>query len=115
MKILHLNLKRKWFDMILSGEKKEEQREIKPYWITRLVDQFLFKMDTVEEFLSWCNKNNLQLVVNKFETITFSNGYSKDRDQFTIECLGIDIKEGNPNWGAETGKKYFVMKLGNKL
>ena len=28
MKTLHLNLKKQWFDMILSGEKKEEYREL---------------------------------------------------------------------------------------
>lgn len=31
--VLYLNLKRKWFDMIVFGEKKEEYREIKFYWI----------------------------------------------------------------------------------
>ena len=30
MKILNLTLKAKWYDMIESGEKKEEYREIKP-------------------------------------------------------------------------------------
>lgn len=33
--MLTLPIKKKWFDMILSGEKKEEYREIKPYWDTR--------------------------------------------------------------------------------
>ena len=32
MNTLHLTLNKKWFDMILSGEKTEEYREIKPYW-----------------------------------------------------------------------------------
>lgn len=36
MKILHLTLTKKWFDMILSGEKKEEYREITKYWKVRL-------------------------------------------------------------------------------
>ena len=36
-KILHLTLKKKWFDMILSGEKTDEYREIKPYWTKRLI------------------------------------------------------------------------------
>ena len=30
--VLHLNLTKKWFDMIEAGEKKEEYREIKPFW-----------------------------------------------------------------------------------
>ena len=29
--MLTLPIKKKWFDMILSGEKKEEYREIKPF------------------------------------------------------------------------------------
>lgn len=30
--MLILPIKKKWFDMILSGEKKEEYREIKEYY-----------------------------------------------------------------------------------
>jgi len=33
--MLILPIKRKWFDMILSGKKKEEYREIKPYYASR--------------------------------------------------------------------------------
>ena len=36
MNILHLTLKKQWFDLILSGEKTTEYRDVKPYWITRL-------------------------------------------------------------------------------
>ena len=35
MATLQLSLKKKWFDMILSGEKKEEYREVKNHWISR--------------------------------------------------------------------------------
>lgn len=34
---LHLTLKKKWFDMIASGAKREENREMKPYWNKRLM------------------------------------------------------------------------------
>ena len=34
--MLTLPIKKKWFDMIKTGEKKEEYREIKPYWTKRL-------------------------------------------------------------------------------
>lgn len=34
--MLILPIKKKWFDMIVSGEKKEEYREIKPYYDSRL-------------------------------------------------------------------------------
>ena len=36
--MLILPIKKKWFDMILSGEKKEEYREIKPYYTTRFAN-----------------------------------------------------------------------------
>jgi hypothetical protein len=38
-KILKLTLNKKWFDMILSREKKEEYREVKWHWIKRLTNQ----------------------------------------------------------------------------
>lgn len=96
-KTLHLNLKRKWFDMILSGEKKEEYRELKPYWSKRFASML-------------CDFS-----LSGYTSITFSNGYSKDRDQFTIELKGIFIREGKEEWGAEKGKKYFVLELGQVL
>ena len=37
-KTLHLVLKRKWWDMIASGEKKEEYREVCHYWARRLLN-----------------------------------------------------------------------------
>lgn len=37
---LILPIKKKWFDMILSGEKKEEYREMKPYWEKRFKKHF---------------------------------------------------------------------------
>ena len=54
MKKLHLNLKRKWFDMILSGEKKEEYREFKKYWIDRLTED-----------KSYCAMENNGYVINE--------------------------------------------------
>ena len=38
-KTLHLVLKRKWWDMIASGEKKEEYREVCHYWAARLLNE----------------------------------------------------------------------------
>lgn len=66
-KILHLNLTRKWFDLIASGEKTEEYREIKPYYDSRLG-----------------HKN--------FDEIHFKNGYGKDRPFMRVEYAGMEIK-----------------------
>ena len=107
-KTLHLNLVRKWFDMIKSGEKKEEYREMSNYWCSRIGHEYY-------------NESGLWVdgywygAFKAFNTITFSNGYAKDRDQFKVELKGISIGEGNPDWGAIPGKKYFVLELGEIL
>ena len=69
--ILHLNLEKKWFDMILSGEKKEEYREIKPYW-NRVFSTYI--------------KIKGKVYHPSDVIIRFSNGYAKNRRQFDIEC-----------------------------
>lgn len=38
-KVLTLTVSKEWFDMIVAGEKTEEYRKIKPYWVARLVNQ----------------------------------------------------------------------------
>ena len=35
-KVLTLTVNKQWFNMIVAGEKTEEYREIKPYWVARL-------------------------------------------------------------------------------
>jgi hypothetical protein len=37
-KTLKLTLKRKWYNLIAIGAKREEYREIKEYWLKRLFD-----------------------------------------------------------------------------
>ena len=38
-KVLTLTVSKQWFDMISAGEKTEEYREIKPYWIKQQLCQ----------------------------------------------------------------------------
>lgn len=49
-----------------------------------------------------------------YDTVTFSNGYAKDRDQFVIEWKGLEVGKGNPEWGAP-GYPVFKIKLGEIL
>jgi len=48
MKILHLNLKKKYWEKINAGEKKYEYRRVTPYWEKRLAtnryDKILIKL-----------------------------------------------------------------------
>ena len=123
---LHLNLKKKWFDMIKSGSKKEEYREIKDYWARRLVysvgeiegavfDEMVYDMrmpyrlhESLEELLLYFG-----VKFKQFKSIRFKNGYSKDAPFFDIEVKGITIKQGKKEWGAVPGKFYFVFSLGS--
>ena len=88
MKILHLPLMAKWYEMIESGEKLEEYRENKPYWQKRLL-------------------------TNKYDVVMFRYGYTKRTITFRIK--EIRLGKGKEEWGAENGKTYFVIKLGRKL
>ena len=56
-KILTLTVSKQWFDMIVAGEKTEEYREIKGYWVKRLF--LLWNEDTCtnEKIPPHCVKN----------------------------------------------------------
>lgn len=104
MKILHLTLKKKWFDMIASGEKKEEYRQDKIYWKRRLVKEGYWHSQTCKDF----------------DIIRFRNGYANDALTLDVECKGIslsDLDKVNPDWFGSfqeyEGCRIFIIKLGN--
>lgn len=93
---LVLPIKRKWFDMILAGEKTEEYREIKPYWTKRFQT-----IELLDDSGKPTNNNAL---------ITFRNGYGKGAPEF-MAWVTMDIRDGLRNWGAETGTIYYVLVI----
>lgn len=107
MKELKLVLKKKWYDMIASGEKKEEYREITGYWITRI-------NNAVDSVYSIDNLGREQ-THTIYAPVTFYLGYSKERPSMTFEIKDIILGRGKEEWGAELGKDYFVIKLGERL
>lgn len=109
MKTLDLVLKGKWYDMIASGEKKEEYREIKPYWEKRLLDYEAIKRDyeIVSRRFMVC-KAPLEYP-RGFTHVRFHRGYTKITMTFEIDS--ITSGNGKEEWGAEPGKMYFVIKL----
>ena len=122
-KILHLTLNKKWFDMFLSGDKKEEYREIKSYWIKRLcyfnndIESFdemlgdiynnLAKHKDIDEFVKYYDFG----FVN-YTHIIFTNGYGKNRPNFKVPIKDITISNGVEIWGGSPLKLYFVIKTG---
>lgn len=106
-----LTLHKKWFDMILSGVKTEEYRDIKPYWIRRLLGNWhQYHADSV----FYRGDYLMPFGVNK---IRFKNGYGRNAPEFTIEWNGISVDCPNPDWSPISTHNTFVfiLKLGNIL
>lgn len=99
--MLTLPIKKKWFDMILSGKKKEEYREIKPYYETRFGKWFGILVGKEGNIISPC--------LGK-QPVMFYNGYSKNSPSFVAMC-SVEIGTGKEEWGAEPDKKYFVLTI----
>lgn len=97
--VLVLSVRKKWFDLIKSGEKKEEYRELSMYWRKRLGQKAGYYKG------------------HKF--IEFRNGYGRNVPNFKVELLGIEISTPNPKWvDDEIGDKCqncFVLRLGRIL
>lgn len=77
---LDLPLKKEWYEMIKSGGKREEYREIKPFWEKRL-----FK---------------------GYTKVRFRYGYTNRCMMFTI--FGISKGIGRPEWGAPDHEVYII-------
>lgn len=88
--MLVLPIKKKWFDMILSGEKKEEYREIKPYYDKRI--------------------GHYAIGTGKITTLVLRNGYSYNSPEIKCKC-SISIGTGKEGWGAEPNINYYVIKI----
>lgn len=99
--MLILPIKKKWFDMILSGEKKEEYREVKPYYKTRFCNWFGIIVGKNEKIVRPC--------LGK-QPVMFRNGYRSDSPSFIAICT-IDVSIGREEWGAEKDKKYYILTI----
>lgn len=104
---LHLVLKGKWYDMIASGEKTEEYREPKPYWIKRILDGSTAKLPELAPL-----PRQLSLR-NKYERVCFHRGYTSQTMIFKIKDVSVGI--GKVAWGAPVDKVVIIIKLGNRI
>ena len=103
--MLVLPIKKKWFDMIRSGEKKEEYREIKPYWNKRFTNEAMKQLGPL--LIGYTNKFlNLPFAIK----VTLRAGYNKNSPKMICKCV-IHIGEGKQEWGAEFNKEYYVLEI----
>ena len=115
MKTLHLPLKTKWYEMIESGTKREEYRDIKPYWVKKFA-----KLVPARYRAQWdkaINKRNYshfrhKLIASTYDAVKFSYGYTKRTMTFEIDSITID--KGIFEWGAPS-EEVFIIKLGNRI
>lgn len=61
-KVLTLTINKEWFDMIVAGEKTEEYRVIKEYWVKRIID--VRKLHRGTAYILRCLKNNDSMLKN---------------------------------------------------
>lgn len=105
--MLIIPIKKKWFDMILSGEKKEEYRNHNDYYFSRFANLFQF-IEYNNELIPFWEGDVKEKIDNK--KIIFRNGYSSSSPSFVAEC-NIELGQGKEEWGAEPGTTYYILKI----
>ena len=120
-KILTLTVSKQWFDMIVAGEKKEEYREIKPYWVARLFQNNSNIVDVRNLASALAGRTDLlkkyidaqRIVLKQYTHVLFINGYRKDSPRIEKEIVSITI--GKPKKGLCPDKwldtEFFIIKF----
>lgn len=127
---IQLSLIEKWFRLTEDFTKPEDYREITPYWCNRFllyegknkpVKWWGFMQNVEGCFFRKAIENNIvngKITFKNFDENVMTLGYPKKTDKDKIlrfEHKGIEIRTGNPNWGAEPSKRYFVVMHGRSL
>ena len=116
MRILEMPLKKEWYEMIERGEKPEEYREKKAYWIVRLYEwregkrismsaARVIESEGIDVFSRY-------IVPKHYDAVRFSYGYTKRR--MLWEYRGLMVRQGRPEWGGPN-YEVFIIKLGERL
>lgn len=101
MRTLTLSLEKRWFELIRDGIKLEEYREIKDYWIKRLVTS------TITD-----RYGNCEYHFNQYDNIVFTLAYPPTEDKtrrIEFKKPKIRIDYGHAEWGAKIRTRYFVI------
>lgn len=104
-----LPIKKKWFEMIKSGEKPEEYREIKPYYTVRFLKELGFSKTEQESVIELLG----QMEARKPLTILFRNGYSGNSPSFMASCC-LSIGRGKEKWGGDPEKDCFLLRIASQ-
>ena len=89
-RILTLTLTKYLYDLIECGYKKEEYREIKPFFNSRFEGR-------------------------SYDEVVFINGYHPGARRMCLQVTGIKKAKGVPDWGGDPHHKQWVIYLGKLL
>ena len=125
---LRMSLKSKWFEMTKTGVKSEDYRDINDYWCRRLLEideetEWAVWQELIEDLANPKRKHEdvyqclsfFRVRFKKFDFNIMTLGYPKlnaTERILKLEHKGIEIRTGNPEWGAEPNKLYFVIMHG---
>lgn len=113
VKILDLPLKKEWYEMIERGIKKEEYREIKPFWEKRLLNYKAIKANAkgiaFKKLVLGLNFDACSEFPRGYTHVRFRYGYTKRTMLREIESITFGY--GKPEWGAPTDKQVFIIKF----
>lgn len=99
--VLTLHLAEPWYSMIVSAEKMEEYREIKPHWIKRLTTNCEVPYDVAAE------THYGEVLYRPYTHVLFVKGYPKGNKP-SVEKKIVDITIGKPKKGL--CPKEFLTK-----
>lgn len=120
-KVLTVHLAESWYSMIVSAEKTEEYRVIKPYWVARLFQNNSNIVDVRNLASALAGRTDLlkkyidaqRIVLKQYTHVLFINGYRKDSPRIEKEIESITI--GKPKKGLcpdkWLDKEFFVIKF----
>ena len=126
-KNLFIIVSKQWFDMIKSGIKTEDYRDIKPFWLVRAIECRGIPKSTKEGMCESLkedtsaakrNFNNGYCNNRKYETVTIKNGYSEGSPTIVMKFEGIEIKKPVKEWSEgkfDPDKLVFAIKIGKTI
>lgn len=117
MKTLHLTVTRHWFDKLASGEKTEDIREIKGYWVQRLLEYFSgacisnSTKNPTASYLKLPTTTSMPFDFKSFDYVKIVNGYGHDKPTLIAKCTGIRITADDEQTDLGKGR-FFAIGIG---
>ena len=120
-KVLTVHLAEPWYSMIVSANKMEEYRVIKPYWVARLFQNNSNIVDVKDLASCLAGRTDLlkgyintqRIILKPYTHVLFINGYRKDSPRIEKDIESITI--GKPKKGLCPDKwldtEFFIIKF----